>query len=186
MSEERSPVLRVVDRLFALLDNVEDPHWATVRARGFPRQTERLCITNNLRMIGSLLIRIWDALQQYPTRTAKVCPGVASEDTRIQVSGELKNACDECLDRDFAEVYRNDAFTGSKPGVLSGPINRSLTQTFERAPVANLLCEDRFSRVKHANASNSGNHGLPSTVSSDHVLNESKLLHFYRMESSQS
>ena len=40
-----------------------------------------------------------------------------------------------------------------------------------------LVGQDRFSRVQHAAKTASGKCPMPSTIASDHLLNEGKLLH---------
>lgn len=182
LSEDDSPVLRIVNRFFEVLNDVTQSHWDSLRTRDWPRQTERIALTCHARLAASVLLRMWESNQHWPNRAAKVCQGVAGEPTRVQVSNEWRGACEQCLDREFGEPIQAAAFTGENLGVLRGKLHTTIEQTFERAPVANLLTEDRFSRVKHSAQNDAGNHPLPSTVGSDHVLNETKLLHHHSME----
>ena len=60
--------------------------------------------------------------------------------------------------------------------ILSQPMTQSLRDVFDMTPLTNIGSESRFASAQTRWSSSHGHVGLPSTMASDHVLAETKLV----------
>lgn len=149
--------------------------WAPLVGGGRGWSTELYCLASTpaLLEVGSLYKRFVLALACWPWRLSLLCaPGVSDAEKRA-VALQLWESSVCCLDA-FSWNFR--ARCSGVGEILSEPMVQSLRDVFDNTPLTNIGSENRFASLQTRWSSSHGHMGSPSTLASDHVLAESKLV----------
>lgn len=168
-----SPAKLVVKDMLALLGNQRDPVWK-VLALNDEAWNSRLYLLAAVPiwiMVGQIMKRFIFVLDETPWSLAALFGDVLTDERKQALAASIFWGNECCLDR-LTLWLRSQCIA---PQQMLEPEFLSLIQAmFAQAPVCNVHSENRFSKsTRHAKASN-GNHANHYTVSSCHVLDETK------------
>ena len=141
--------------------------------RGWSTELYGLASTPALLEVGSLYKRFVLAMDCWPWRLSLLCAPDVSDAKKRAIAEQLWRSSECCLDP-FSLKFR--ARCSNVDAILSQPMTQSLRDVFDMTPLTNIGSENRFASAQTRWSSSHGHVGLPSTMTSDHVLAETKLV----------
>ena len=124
--------------------------------------------------VGAIFKRFIVAVDSWPWRLALLCADAedVSDEVKRNVAQMLVDASECCLD-DFSAWVKE--LHPTVEAVLNDSL-QFLRDVFSNTPLTNVASENRCSSAQQRWSASHGHVGGPSTLASDHVLGESKLV----------
>jgi len=171
-----SPVLVTISRYLQMSSELGADYWAPLLEKSAWTCRKLQLVFNSIcRVVCSLFLKNVYPYWQWPFRLARFDEDDLSDEAAESLAEEIEHGCEDCLDKGLTARLKKKYPT--KDRIRCRDCKEQISDTFERAPLSNVLTEDRLARSGVGKRCQQGHLGLETTMMCKHTLSEFKSMH---------